>query len=180
MTVKQLIEQLSTKNPDADIILSANNGLVNTYSLCDHLLDTDYEYLSNDFFGTPGKVDERVFFKESGDIVYVGSYFPFKYYKDFEDITLESLEDWWWKQYDFEYNNETFSWTKYYTKTKHIIYSTRTDELCITNWDDYKQYKSKCPTWHEFYTALNICNLHEQFNESNKLNNSNERTRNDT
>lgn len=168
MTVKQLIEELSKLNPEADVILPANNGLVNTYSLCDYKLNTSYEYLSCDFFGTPGKVDDRVFFKDSGDVVYLGSYFPCRFYTDFDDTPLKSIKEAWWEQYGFKYNNETFSWVANYSKTKHITYSNRTDDISVINWDDYKQYRSQNPTLSEFYKVLSLCNLYEQFNNSYK------------
>ena len=81
---------------------------------------------------------------------------------------LSSLEGSWWEASGFIYNTETFTWTLKYNKNQCIFYSNRIDMLSIVNWDDYKHYNSQHPTISEFYTALNICNLYEQFNNSNK------------
>lgn len=81
---------------------------------------------------------------------------------------LSTIDSVWWKTQGFIYNNETFTWSLNYSKTQFILYMDRLDILSIVNWDDYKLYKSKHSTKSEFYTALKLCNLHEQFNNQNE------------
>lgn len=83
------------------------------------------------------------------------------------DVLLNSIYASWWEDNGFIYNTNTFSWIRQFSKTKHIMYADRIDTLSITNWDDYKQYRSQCPTYNEFKIALNLCKLNEQFNNTN-------------
>lgn len=91
-----------------------------------------------------------------------------------DNLLLNSIDPAWWKTHGFNYNNETFAWRLNYNKNQFISYVDRTDTLSIINWDDYKLYTSNNSTKSEFYTALKLCKLYEQFN------NQNERFRNTT
>lgn len=62
MKVKELLEKLNDANPEAEVITSAWNGFVETYAVIDTVW-TDWKYANiyPDFFGTPGKIDNRFF-----------------------------------------------------------------------------------------------------------------------
>ena len=61
MKNKELQQQLSQFSPDAEVWMPVFNGYVETYSLVDNMFQVDYLQISNDFFGTPGRMDRRLF-----------------------------------------------------------------------------------------------------------------------
>jgi hypothetical protein len=66
------------KNPEAPVWCGAWNGYVDTYAVVYHVFKFKYEAVSNDFFGTPGRMDKRLFepgTKDEDEIFYVGSEF---------------------------------------------------------------------------------------------------------
>ena len=63
------------KNPEAPVWCGAWNGYVSTYAVVDHVFKFGYEEVSNDFFGTPGRMDKRLFDKKVKEVFYVGSDF---------------------------------------------------------------------------------------------------------
>lgn len=79
MKVKELLEKLNDANPEAEVITSAWNGFVDTYAVIDFAW-TDWKYANiyPDFFGTPGKIDNRFFCHAypMKDLVFLGSKFP--------------------------------------------------------------------------------------------------------
>lgn len=164
MTVQQLITHLECLNPNADVVIGKYNGLVDTYALCDHLHQFDYEQISNDFFGTPGVIDQRIFIKEKGPLILLDSSFPPNH--SLENPKLLELNDSYWKQNNFKYIKDTFTWKKNVTKNKYITYNTRCDELLVMNWDENKSFKIKHPQMYEYQNALVLCNLYEQLNST--------------
>lgn len=77
MKAKDLIKELA-KDPEAEIWCGAWNGHVSTYAVVDHVLKLRYGDVSNDFFGTPGRMDKRLFDrskKDDSEIFYIGSKF---------------------------------------------------------------------------------------------------------
>ena len=74
---KDVIKELS-KNPEAPVWCGAWNGYVSTYAVVDHVFKFKYGEVSNDFFGTPGRMDKRLFTpgtKDEDEIFYIGSKF---------------------------------------------------------------------------------------------------------
>ena len=63
------------KDPEAPVWCGAWNGYVSTYAVVDHAFKFRYEEVSNDFFGTPGRMDKRLFDKNVKEVFYVGSDF---------------------------------------------------------------------------------------------------------
>jgi hypothetical protein len=66
------------KNPEAEVWCGAWNGYANTYAVVDHIFKFKYVSVSNDFFGTPGRMDKRLFdpsHKDEDEVFYVGSEF---------------------------------------------------------------------------------------------------------
>lgn len=62
MNKKELIEKLESIDtvPESEIIIPVFNGHVTTYGLVDDMFSINYDALSNDFFGTPGRMDRRM------------------------------------------------------------------------------------------------------------------------
>ena len=66
------------KNPEAPVWCGAWNGYVDTYAVVDHVYKFRYDQVSNDFFGTPGRMDKRLFepgIKDENEVFFVGSKF---------------------------------------------------------------------------------------------------------
>ena len=77
MKAKELIKELA-KDPEAEVWCGAWNGYVDTYAVVDHVFKFKYGAVSNDFFGTPGRMDKRLFepgTKDEDEVFYVGSEF---------------------------------------------------------------------------------------------------------
>lgn len=75
MTAKDLIEQLSKVDPEAEIVGGLFNGRTETYTVLDELYVFRYDEIYNDFFGTPGAFDNKLLTIKSKDVVYLGSLF---------------------------------------------------------------------------------------------------------
>lgn len=75
MTAKDLIEQLSKVDPEAEIVGGLFNGRTETYTVLDELYVFRYDEIYNDFFGTPGAFDDKLLTIKSKDVVYLGSLF---------------------------------------------------------------------------------------------------------
>ena len=74
MKNRELAEKL-LENPDNEVWCGAWNGYVDTYALVDYVLNLKYSQVSNDFFGTPGRMDGRILQTKSENITYIGSRF---------------------------------------------------------------------------------------------------------
>lgn len=77
MKAKELIKELA-KDPEAEVWCGAWNGHVDTYAVVDHVFKFGYGAVSNDFFGTPGRMDKRLFepgTKDEDEVFYIGSEF---------------------------------------------------------------------------------------------------------
>lgn len=75
--VGDLKKQLEDKDNSSPVFLGAWNGYSDTYTVADHVFTAKYEEIENDFFGTRGKMDKRLFnpnFTEK-DVIYIGSRF---------------------------------------------------------------------------------------------------------
>ena len=76
MSAREVASELM-KNPEAEVWCGVWNGHVNTYAVVDHMLKLEYDQISNDFYGTPGRMDKRLFEpgRKSSEIFYIGSTF---------------------------------------------------------------------------------------------------------
>lgn len=80
---KELKEIISTVDDDAMVVIPFWNGYADTYAIVDNVYtDWCYNDIYNDFYGTDGKMDKRLFLKASnGDgvfskpVVYIGTLF---------------------------------------------------------------------------------------------------------
>ena len=75
MTVKELIDKLSSLSPDTEIVGGIWNGRVDTYTVLDEVQVFPYDRISADFYGTPGAFDEKLLHIHSQNVVYLGSLF---------------------------------------------------------------------------------------------------------
>lgn len=75
MTAKELITKLSEVDPDTEIVGGMWNGRVETYKVLDELHVISYDDIHNDFFGTPGAFDDKLFTIKSKKVAYLGSQF---------------------------------------------------------------------------------------------------------
>ena len=74
MKAKEVIAELK-KDPDAEVWCGAWNGYADTYATVDHVYKFGYDQVSNDFFGTPGRMDKRILKGSNSDIFFIGSLF---------------------------------------------------------------------------------------------------------
>lgn len=75
MTIKELIDKLSSLSPDTEIVGGVWNGRMDTYTVLDEVHVFPYDQISADFYGTPGAFDEKLLHIQSKDVVYIGSFF---------------------------------------------------------------------------------------------------------
>lgn len=75
MTAKDLISKLSQVDPDTEIIGGMWNGRTETYTVLDEMHVFEYDDIYNDFFGTPGTIDDKFMAIKSKSVVYLGSMF---------------------------------------------------------------------------------------------------------
>lgn len=77
MTVRELVAHLQEYDPDALVISGIWNGKADTYCAVDHVHQFTLEEILNDFFGTPGATDDRVFLSHADNVVYIGTTFTY-------------------------------------------------------------------------------------------------------
>lgn len=77
LTVRELIERLQQCDPNATVISTLWNGWTDTYCAIDSVHEFTYDELSNDFFGTPGEMDDRVTCCKSENVVCISSLFDY-------------------------------------------------------------------------------------------------------
>lgn len=75
--VSELIERLKQCNPDAIVISTLWNGWTDTYCAIDSVHEFSFEELSNDFYGTPGAMDEMVLTSQAENVVCISSLFDY-------------------------------------------------------------------------------------------------------
>ena len=66
MTNKEFQDKLRQFPDDAELWMGVWNGYVETYGVVDEVYDDTYLKWSNDFFGTPGRMDRRLFDNHKG------------------------------------------------------------------------------------------------------------------
>ena len=86
MKNKDLQEKLRQHPDDIQIWMPVFNGHVTTYGFVDSVYDCRYESIQNDFFGTPGRMDRRLFDQElNGDKILLLS-------SDFSEIPNKDVD----------------------------------------------------------------------------------------
>ena len=94
--VKELIEVLQKCDPEAELVSTIWNGWTHTYCAIDCVHSFTYDQLSNDFFGTPGQTDDKVFCSQAQNIVLLGSLFEYDktLVRDVHENLKEGLDYW--------------------------------------------------------------------------------------
>lgn len=75
MKNKELQEILQQNNPEAEIVMPIWNNHVETYAIVDRIFQAGYEEVENDFYGTPGRMDKRLFSREIPEFLLMTSKF---------------------------------------------------------------------------------------------------------
>ena len=75
--VRELTERLKGCDPEAIVISTLWNGWTDTYCAIDTVHEYSFEELSNDFFGTPGEMDNMVLSSRAENVVCISSLFNY-------------------------------------------------------------------------------------------------------
>jgi hypothetical protein len=145
------------KNPEADVWCGAWNGHVDTYAVVDHVYRFKYGQVSNDFFGTPGRMDKRLFDKTKGEedsVFYIGSKFGRVPNGDIDlgddniDYPIKTINgedgdpDLVWKLSGFTGDGEGNVWGKEGDGWK-VCYNTTTQLLDANNYRESRRFVGK-------------------------------------
>ena len=90
-TVKDLKEALNHLDDDCPIVLGTWNGYADTYTIADHAWVNDFCCIEADFFGTPGKMDRRLFSSDFCDkkMIYIGS----RFHRNVDNEAIDFADD---------------------------------------------------------------------------------------
>lgn len=127
-TVLSEFREITSSLPgDTVIFLGTWNGYSETYAVADHIFTCDYEEIRDDFFGTRGKMDKRLFSRDliksdDSKILYIGTMFNKNIDNpdiDFPDNPNEPIKlingptgdpDLFWKSNGFKYHDQPGYW----------------------------------------------------------------------
>ena len=193
LKVKELIELLQNNSDEnATVIIGAYNGHVNTYACVDHVWNESYDAVSNDFFGTPGRMDKRLFDNNIKDFAFIGSMFgeyPDERVDFGDDDTNTCIElingedgnpNLIWEENGFTYDGGSDTWL-YESTSDDIIHNTNNNAL-ISFTIEYKcskkilmiickdyneiikyKYEGFCYGIEDLYKALEACRIKKTF-----------------
>ena len=173
LTCKELAEEL-LKTPNEKVWCGSWNGYVNTYAVVDRVLRFKYGQVMNDFYGTPGRMDKRLFNKEIKDddeITYISTLFG--HYPNPEidlgddniDYPIKTLNgedgdsDLLWKQNQFtnigngewKRENPTEGWS--------LVYNTKTEFLELNNYRNEIKFIGKVIGIESLRNILKACKI---------------------
>lgn len=193
LKVKELIELLQNNSDEnATVIIGAYNGHVNTYACVDHVWSDQYDVVSNDFFGTPGRMDKRLFDKNITDFTFIGSMFgeyPDERVDFGDDDTNTCIElingedgnpNLIWEENGFVYDKNLNAWT--YKSTNDDIIHNKNNNALTSFTIEYKcskkilkiickdyneiikyKYEGFCYGIEDLYKALEACHIKKTF-----------------
>lgn len=181
-TINELIPFLND-HKESVIFLPTWNGYSNTYCVADHAIACDYEEIENDFYGTEGKMDKRLFSNDLLDkkVVFIGSRFDWRiknedidFLTDDPNQPIELINgedgdhDLFWKSNGFErvtkisglvYWSLTLddAWVAYYpnTKTLRVEKGKETDKEYV--------FSGKCVGLYDFFDIMKACKIEKQW-----------------
>lgn len=180
MTNNELIEKLSELPDGTDVWMPVYNGHTTTYGVVDYVLSDTYSMFSNDFFGTPGRMDKRLFenHKHNDSAIVACLSSKFGEYKNEEvdcgddDINYDIREingpdgdeDLVWKLNEFKWNNDIECWTRQWFDDKgQLIYEvTYHKPLCkihIMNGVDEISANGKFVGIEDLRTLMDVCKI---------------------
>lgn len=193
LKVKELIELLQNNSDEnATVIIGAYNGHVNTYACVDHVWNESYDAVSNDFFGTPGRMDKRLFDNNIKDFAFIGSMFgeyPDERVDFGDDDTNTCIElingeegnpNLIWEENGFTYDEGSDTWL-YESTNDDIIHNTNNNALTSFTIEykcskkilkiickDYNKiikykYEGFCYGIEDLYKALEACHIKKTF-----------------
>ena len=193
LKVKELIELLQNNSDEnATVIIGAYNGHVNTYACVDHVWNESYDAVSNDFFGTPGRMDKRLFDNNIKDFAFIGSMFgeyPDERADFGDDDTNTCIElingeegnpNLIWEENGFTYDEGSDTWL-YESTNDDIIHNTNNNALTSFTIEytcskkilkiickDYNEiikykYEGFCYGIEDLYKALEACHIKKIF-----------------
>lgn len=193
LKVKELIELLQNNSDEnATVIIGAYNGHVNTYACVDHVWNESYDAVSNDFFGTPGRMDKRLFDNDIKDFAFIGSMFgeyPDERVDFGDDDTNTCIElingeggnpNLIWEENGFTYDEGSDTWL-YESTNDDIIHNTNNNALTSFTIEytcskkilkiickDYNEiikykYEGFCYGIEDLYKALEACHIKKTF-----------------
>ena len=165
MTNSELIELLKKSPADAEVWMPVWNKYVNTYVIVDDVYKTMYVQIQNDFYGTPGRMDKRLFnccneHKDESPILLLSSKFSeipnpdVDFGNDFIDYDIKTIngpdgdEDLLWHMNKFEYDKERNTYYKTIIGDcsailHHISYIKDAQMLIVDNYELDKHYKGR-------------------------------------
>ena len=193
LKVKELIELLQNNSDEnATVIIGAYNGHVNNYACVDHVWNESYDAVSNDFFGTPGRMDKRLFDNDIKDFAFIGSMFgeyPDERVDFGDDDTNTCIElingedgnpNLIWEENGFIYDEGSDTWL-YESTNDDIIHNTNNNALTSFTIEykcskkilkiickDYNEiikykYEGFCYGIEDLYKALEACRIKKTF-----------------
>ena len=193
LKVKELIELLQNNSDEnATVIIGAYNGHVNTYACVDHVWNESYDAGSNDCFGTPGRMDKRLFDNNIKDFAFIGSMFgeyPDERVDFGDDDTNTCIElingeegnpNLIWEENGFTYDDGSDTWL-YESTNDDIIHNTNNNALTSFTIEytcskkilkiickDYNEiikykYEGFCYGIEDLYKALEACRIKKTF-----------------
>ena len=170
-TVKDLKEALNNVDDNLPIFMGVWNGCTDTYALADYIIDIPYANLENDFYGTRGKMDKRLFNKEylNQNVIYIGTYFH-RNIKNKEidcgsnpNIPIELINgedgdhDLFWKANKFVYNNVNKCWEFILEDGCIIQYYVETKTLVADNFKYH--WEGECIGIEDFFNVMKACKI---------------------
>lgn len=171
-TVKDLKVFLNNMDDNSPIFLGTWNGYSDTYTVADHVFKDKYESIENDFFGTRGKMDKRLFNAdfEGKDVVYIGSIFHRNIDNDkidFKDNPNEPIElingedgdhDLFWKSNNFEKIDDEY-W-KLSNDEEHwfVLYYPSSKSLIVDCQEKY-HFEGECIGLEDFFDIMKACRI---------------------
>lgn len=172
MKAKEVANKLM-KNPEAEVWCGAWNGHASTYAVVDHVYKFKYDQVSNDFFGTPGRMDRRLFDRKRLDdeeVYYIGSLFgrtpnpEVDFGDDNIDYEISKIngEDGdpylVWKLSGFESQDEGKTWTKQGDGWS-VEYNTKSLILDVNNYRESRRFIGKVIGVETLRNIIEVCGI---------------------
>ncbi len=183
MINKNLQNMLAMMPDDCEVWCSAHNGYVDTYAVVDRIIPMNYDAVSNDFFGTPGRMDKRLFEgrrkspdKKNDIIIFIDSDFGHIPNKEVDigddniNYPIKTINgedgnpDYVWEANEFERCSE-IGWVKYFTPGdkendgSRVYYDTESECLFIINKQDDIEFKGKVTGIEDLRNICDACKV---------------------
>ena len=170
MKNKELQELLRKHNPEAEIIGGTWNGYAETYAIIDSIYPHTWGQIYDDFFGTPGRMDSRLFredWKDDSPILLIDSKFgrfpnpEVDCGNDNIDYPITSLNEdphLLWKMSGFSWNQGKGVWEKGDDQI-YVSWMPETEILEIDNRRDLRSFSGVVSGIETLREVLKICKI---------------------